>query len=262
MIFRLFLLVFLTLSLSAEETSWYDKIETKIEAGLSVVDLDGTMVNPTSYTYFVDDFDYVNSTYSYFRTDFKFDYDYMPNLDLSYSNMRQFHRVRVDRPFEVAKVVFDTTVNTKIDHTVFNAVIYKTLKQKGKMVPFLRWKFYTGDIEYGIGINVKHVLFRFQVRDSLSEGTPYTYVQVRDFIPLPHFRFKYYRYNWIVYGDVSALSVAQAKAMSYQIGVDYQIINNLYLSTSYIYEDFSAIEKRDEIKFSSAGNKFSFKYVF
>lgn len=61
---------------------------------------------------------------------------------------------------------------------------------------------------------------------------------------------------------MSSLSLVDAKTTNYQAGIDFRIVDNIYLSYSYLYEDFEAIEKDDKINFKIYGNKFSFKYDF
>jgi hypothetical protein len=264
MIFRIFIFLFLTTSLfSADNTdSWYSKIDTKVEAGMFLSNFEGDISNASSTTDFKDDYGYDKTTSSYFSLQFRFDYDYMPNIDISYFNMKQSQNADLNKSFEVAGTDFNGTVSTAIDYKVLNVVLHKEFKTKGDRIVMFGRKFYPGDVEFDIGMNIKSVFYLFQVKDSSDSSAEYEFLGVNSIIPLPYLGIKYYYYNFIGYANISALSFSEAKAMDYQIGIDYRVIDRLYLSASYIYEDFEATAGRDKVYFKTVGNKFSFKYIF
>lgn len=262
---KLILLFTILTTLSAQAESWYDKIHPSIEAGMHMSDFGGTISNANSSSDFRDDFDYLDTKSSYFVLGFKFDYDYVPNIEISYFNDKQNKDSTLSKYTEVADGSFDanTTVTTDIDYQVLSFVIYKDFKHKGDRVKFLRWKFYPGDFEFDIGMNLKVINWKFNIKDATSSDS---WVVADAAIPLPYIGFKYYYYHFRAYASVSALSFSEATSTNYEIGVDYRVIDNLYLSASYMYEDFKTVEEkdghRDTVDFNTAGNKFSFKYVF
>jgi len=91
---------------------------------------------------------------------------------------------------------------------------------------------------------------------------PSAWIKADILIPLPYLGMKYYRYNTVIYANVSALSFSEAKAVTYHAGIDYRIINTLYLGVSYLHEDFKALEREDTVTFSMDGYKVGFKYIF
>jgi len=263
MIYRFILLLVMVTSLYSAENSWYNKIDVKIEAGMHLSSFDGTLSNSASTpTSFKSDFGYTNTTSSYFAIDLKFDYDYVPNIDISYINVKQNQDVDLNKTMQVASFEFSGLTSTRIDYKVLNVVLSKEFKKKGSNISFWRWRFYPGDIEYSIGMNVKVIDWLFEIIDRKVANSEYKFDRVEAFIPLPYFGFKHYYYNWTTYAKVSALSLNEAKSTNYQIGVDYKLIEGLYVSLSYMYEDFQAVEKKDSIDFKTTGNKLSFKYIF
>jgi len=267
MILKLFLIVVSVVSLSAKESSWYDNIEVKVEAGMHLADFGGTHSNSaTGYTDYVDDFGYSDAASSYFGLEFDFNYDYIPDIDINYFNVKQTQNATLDanKTVEVAaKYEFTNAISSKIDYEVLNVIFHKEMKRKGKRVSFLRWRPYLGDIAFAVGLNVKIVRWHFRITDDPSPTQPvYKFVNVDEYIPLPYIKFKYFLYNLTVFGNVSALSLVDAKSTNYEVGIEYRVMKDLYLVGSYMYEDFKAVEKKDTIDFKTTGNKFSFKYVF
>ena len=265
MILKLFLMIVTIASLSAKDVAWYENIEVKIEAGMHLADFEGKHSNSaTGDTDYADDFGYSDAASSYFGLEFNLNYDYIPDIDINYFNVKQSKNADLNRTVEVAeKYEFSDAISSKIDYEVLNVIFHKEMKRKGKRVSFLRWKFYTGDIAFGVGLNVKVVRWHFRITDDPSPTKPvYRFVKVDEYIPLPYIKFKYFFYNLSIYGNISALSLVKAKSTNYEIGMEYRVMKNLYLVGSYMYEDFQAVEKKDSIDFKTTGNKFSFKYVF
>ncbi len=263
MIYRFILLLVMVTSLYGAEDSWYNKVDVKVEAGMHFSSFDGALSNSASTpTYFKRDFEYTNTASSFFALELKFDYEYMPNIDISYINAKQNQDVDLNKTMQVASYEFSGLTSTRIDYKVLNVVLSKAFKIKGGRVSFWRWRFYPGDLEYTIGMNVKIIDWNFEIIDRKVTDSEYKFDRVESFIPLPYLGFKHYYYRLVTYAKISALSLSEAKSTNYQIGIDYKVVDGLYLSLSYMYEDFQAVEKKDSIDFRTAGNKFSFKYIF
>jgi hypothetical protein len=153
-------------------------------------------------------------------------------------------------------------VVTKMNYEVLNAVLFQEFKKKGSMVSLLGKSIYSGDLEFDIGVNIKMIDYILQMKDITKTDSIYMYDKVKSTILLPYAGFKYYRYGLVLFGNMSALSFADAKSTNYQFGAQYQILENIALGYSYMYEDFQATEKSDHINFKTAGNKFSLIYAF
>ena len=259
----LLFLAFIT-SLNAAEQSWYNKIYPEIEAGMHFSDFDGTISNAYSESDFREDYDYTETASSYFALSIYNENDYMPNIVFSYFNAKQNEDSDLNSQIYVADGVFDAndSVSTTIDYQVLNIALYQDLKIKGRRVKFLFWKFYPGDIEFDVGMNLKVITWEFQAKDAIASNPSSHWITVDSQIPLPYLGSKYYYYDFRAYANVSALSFSEAKSTNYEVGFDYKVIKHLFLSASYMYEDFKATEKKDTIEFKTRGNKFSFKYVF
>jgi hypothetical protein len=161
----------------------------------------------------------------------------------------------------IVEAEFNTSVSSNIKYQVFNSVVFYDFIKKGRKAKFLRWDMYTGDVEVDLGMNVKYINYKIEVKDNTNTN-PASYEAVNAFIVLPYIGMKYYLYDFALYGNASMLSFAEEKALSYQVGIEYRVMKNLYLSVSRLYEDFEATEKKDTINFKVIGNKFSFKYLF
>ncbi len=263
MIYRFILLLVMVTSLYGAEDSWYNKIDVQVEAGMHFSSFDGTLTNSASTpTNFRSDFDYTNTYSSFFAIELKFDNAYIPNIDISYINSKQNQDVDLNKTMQVASYEFSGLTSTRIDYKVLNVLLSKEFLKKGTRFSFWRWKFYPGDIKYAIGINVKVIDWHFEIIDRKVTDSEYKFDRVESFIPLPYLGFKHFYYNLVTYAKISALSLSEAKSTNYQIGIDYKVVDGLYLGLSYMYEDFQAVEKKDSIDFRTTGNKFSFKYIF
>lgn len=243
---------------NSKDVAWYTKIHTTVEAAIYMSDFQGTLSNAApSVIDFKDDFKYADTTSSFFSVESRFDYDYVPNIYISYFNMLQKNDVLFDRTVTMVSTPF-TTATTNIDYKVLNTVIFQDFKAKGAV----KKGFYLGDIELDIGANLKVIDYLVRMKDNLNPNAIYMYDKVDATIVLPYAGFKYYRYGFVLYANISSLSYSESKATNYQFGIEYKVIDNIYLGYSYMYEDFQAIEKKDHIDFKTVGNKFSIKYSF
>ena len=258
MIFRFILVLLLTLSSLFAE--W--KIDSEIEAGLFLPNLDGSISNVHGSSDFTQDYLYDRASASYFGVDLFIGYDYAPNFSFDYFNMQDNSDATLDKNVTVADGVFNSKVTTLSDFSVLNSVIYQDFKQKGKVFSLLGQKLYTGDIEFDVGLNIKYLTWNFEIRDQIDTTRPSSWIHVNELVPLPYIGCKYYLYGFIVHAEGSALSFVEAKAMNYQVALSYRVIEGLSLSGAYLYEHFEAVEKNDTVKFTASGYKASFLYAF
>jgi len=265
--FKLFFsLILITNLLYAK--SWYNNFHPSLEAGMHLATFKGNIENINSTASFENDLGYDRSFSSYFVFGLKSDYKYFPHFYVSYFNETQSKDVNTPKKIYVANAVFDTnsSLSSTIDYKVINVVLYKDLKIKGERFQFLRWNIYPGDIEFDIGMSAKIVHWKIQLTKNVNNGVYPYWIIVDETIPLPYFGFKHYFYNLRTYGSISALSLNNAKSLNYEVGIEYRLIKNLYISASYLYEGFEAVEERnahrDTVSFKTVGNKFSFKYFF
>jgi len=262
MIFRILLPFLLLFKLYANEGVWYENIDIKIEAGIYMPTFGGDILNVRGETSFKDDFKYENAPASYFTFFLRHDRDYTPNLIINYFNMKDNKNVILTEPKYLVDTSFDSSIATVIKSSVLNITLFQDLMLKGKYVSIFSKKYYTGDLEFTVGLNTKVVNWDFMIQDLTDLSKESSWIKVEEFIPLPYLGFNYYLYNLRVYADISALSFVDAKATSYKAGVDYRVVDGLYLSAGYLYEQFKAVEDLDTITFNTSGYKFSFKYAF
>jgi hypothetical protein len=246
---------------SSYESSWYKKLGFEVEIGNILSTSSGTIKNATSSD-FKSDYGYSDTKASYFAISFRPNYQYIPNVDISYSNILDNNQASLDRNVTVVQKTYAGSVSTIIESSVANIIFYKEFKSKGDRWLFLGRKFYPGDLAVDVGVNIKYIDFMFMIRDNTIAGDNYRFDGVNSIIPLPYIGFRYYYYRLRLFGGTSSLSFVNAKSTNYQFGADFRVIDDLYLSASYIYEDFEATEKDDKTNFKIYGNKFSFKYDF
>jgi hypothetical protein len=122
--------------------------------------------------------------------------------------------------------------------------------------------FYTGDLEFNIGLNTKLFQWEYQIQDLTNLSQSPSWITVNELIPLPYLGVKYHWYDFKLYADVSTLAFSSAKSTSYQFGIDYRVVSGLYLSAGYMSEEFEVVEQLDKVDFQTDGYKFSFKYTF
>lgn len=259
MIIKLLLITLLSISLYANEKSW----SAKFEASIYLPTLSGTIKN-TKSSDFRDDYGYTDATASYFSLDLTLDYDYVPNLSLGYYNMQDKKNTTTTDSIIVAKKSYDTNTSllSTIDLQVFNATLYQDFKIKGNIFTIWGASFYTGDVEFDLGVNAKLLSWKYQVENLTDTTDSDSWIKVNSFVFLPYAGAKYYLYDLSLYTNASALSFSNAKSTSVQVGIDYMLYRGLYINAGYLYEQFQAQEKEDTVEFISSGYKFGIKYAF
>jgi len=249
--------------LFANEDFLSDKVITKVEAGLFLPKISGSVLNVSGEGEFEKDFKYKDSSATYLSVSILLDYDYIPNIDISYFNMKDNKSTTLDRNLTVADGDFNSSVATVFDYQVATATLFQDFKIKGDYIPFFGYGIYSGDLEFDMGLSTKLVLWNFEVKDLTLPAThPSSWINVKQLITLPYLGVKYYLYDFLLHADVNALSFSRAKSVSYEAGIDYRVVSGLYLSGSYMFEEFKADEKGDTVTFGTSGYKLSFKYAF
>jgi len=258
----LFLMLLPLLGNLYAQDSWYDKFHPGIEAGIFMNDFGGDISNATpSNVDFRDELLYENTNSSYFALTLNNDYDYVPDFEISYMNVEQNKNAELNSTRVITLgALYDGQIRSKIEYSVLNVILKSSFKYKGSMTRFLFWDVYSGDIEYNFGINAKNISYRFDIEK--SDGTLPSFISVDSFIPLPYVGVKYYWYDFMFYAHGSALSFLDAKAIDYEAGLDYRLIEKFYVGASYMHEEFEATERQDTVYFKSYGAKLSFKYYF
>jgi len=262
---KIFFVFFLSYT-ALYSASWYNKIYPSIEVGMHFATFNGDISNANSTADIQNDLGYVDNKSTYLSFNISNDIKYIPNFSISYFNDSQTQNHIATKTTYIADGVFETnsTMSSDIDYSVINAKFYYNFNQKGRNFKFLKWKFYSGDIQYFLGIDTKIINWKLNVDDKPTDKQHWIHVTKN--IPLPYVGFKYFYKNLRVFGNISALSFNIAKSTNYEFGLSYQVYKDLYLNGSYLYEDFQATESAgahtDNIDFRTSGNKFGFSYIF
>lgn len=262
MLFKVLLVSFLFVFSSAD--SWYDNFLVEAEAGIIMNEIDGDIANPDSTLDFAEDIAYSDTYSSFFGLKIENNYEYIPNISINVIDMKEDQ----DSVLSSKKVIaeywdYNGSITSQMRYSVANIMLHNTYKLKGSMQKFLRWNYYSGDVVFNLGINVKYIDYSYRMKnnDTLIPE-PYAFVNVNTFVAQPYIKMTYYWYNFALYASGSALSVSDTKARNYQFGIEYRLYKDLFLSAGYLYEDLQATEKSDRVDFKTYGNKFTFKYIF
>jgi len=259
---KIVLILLYSLPLFAQTNQWYSRVNTTIEAGIYLPNESGNIENIHSTSSFSGDFGYKHTEASYFSVEFIHDFDYIPNLYLSYFNMQDNHSVTLTKATRVADKSFDSDVLSSIDYQRLSADIYQDLQIKGGIFTLFGRNYYTGDVEFDVGFTSKLFQWHYKVKDLTDLSRATAWIRANEFIPLPYIGMKYFLYRFHFYANANDLAFSRAKSSTYKIGIEYRVTTNLYLNSAYIDERFNVLEKQDTIKFKTAGYKFSFRYKF
>ena len=259
LLYLLLVLLFLNSNLSA-----LDDVDLEFEVGMMNAEFGGDITNSTSTTgsvTFDDDLGFTDSTSSYFAVRAKFGNEWIPTIYVNYMNFSESQTK--DLFGQIGDSVFGSSsagesVTSNIDYKVINTILYYEFKSKGKRKRMFGKQRYTGDFEIDLGINLKNVDYSFDIAGT----TDTEFIKVKSSILLPYAAMRYYLYYLSVFADISTLSFSDVKATSYSLGIDYEMIRNLYLGLTYFYEDFEETISNDTIDFQSSGFMFSVKYAF
>jgi hypothetical protein len=262
MILRVLFALLFNLSLYGASDSWYSKVNTTLEVGIFLPTINGSITNIEGPSDFQNDLAFSTSKATYISADFQLHQDYIPNIYFGYFNMQANASASLTKTIRVATVDFNSSVFSQIDYQVFNALLYKDFKLSGKMMSLFGKAYYSGDLEFDIGLNTKLFMWKYQIQDLSKSTQAPSWIEVNELIPLPYFGVKYHLYNLKVYTDISTLAFSNAKSTSYQYGLSYRVVDGLYLSAAYFSEEFEVVENLDIVEFQTDGYKFSFKYAF
>ena len=244
------------------DQSWYSRINVKVEAGLYLPLEGGTIENIQGTSDFSKDFAYNRGEASYFSLEVVHDYDYVPNLYISYFNMQDSQSATLTKTVQVASKDFSSDVLSTIDYHVFEATVSQDFLLKGNTFTFLGSNYYTGDLEFDVGLSAKLFHWYYEVKDLSNTSRSPAWIKADESIPSPYLGIKYFLYNFNFYANASDLAFSRAKSSTYRAGIDYRVTSSLYLNAAYIYEEFDVVEKKDKIDFKTSGYKFGFKYEF
>jgi len=247
-------LLFIALELFAFE------YEPSLEAGIYTTQFSGNIKNPTSKVDFVNDLKYDRSTLSYFEAGLRTNLWYIPTFNLNVINIVENSSSDLNAT-EMIGNTYNGSTSTDMRYLLVNFKMYKSFYKKMNFTLGKKRR-YLGTIEYDLGFNTKYMSYNFHAKDNNNTNTPKDFLDVTQFILLPHVGVRYYYYKFVAYANISAMGFDEVKAYDYSYGVEYRTINRIYVSAGVISESFQATEKRDTITFASKGLKLSVKYIF
>lgn len=269
MVFRFLLPLFIMLPLYGANYDWLNRlkeinnrVDTKLEVGLYQPIVAGNIINLIAPSSFKEDFSYHEAKASFFTLYFENKYDYIPNIDISYFNMQETKSATLQKTVKIANGTFSSPVSTYINYQVFSLLLHQDFMLKGKRVRFFGKRFYSGDVKFAIGLNTQLFQWRFDVKNLTDLTQASSWISVNEFIPMPYMAVEHFWYDYTFKLSVASLAFSRAKSSIYSASVDYLLVDGLYISGGYLYEQFKVVEGEDTVDFSTSGLKVSFKYKF
>jgi len=259
---KFLLSLLLTLSLVSAEDAWYSRVDVQAEVGIYLPTLSGNIENIAGVSHFSEDIGYTKTKSSYFSLTLRHDYNYLPNVSLSYFNMKESKSTKLTKAIKIANQDFNSSIKSDTNYQVFNATIYQDLFIEGELFTLFGTKYYSGDLEFNIGLSLKLFDWHYTIQNLEDLTQAPSWINTKALIPLPYLGVKYFLYDLTIYAEAEDLAFFDAKANTYQAGIDYRITSGLDLGVAYIAEEFRVIEEFDTVNFKTSGYKFSFKYSF
>ncbi|MBN2895170.1 MAG: hypothetical protein JXK05_04665 [Campylobacterales bacterium] len=233
-----------------------------VELGAYMPHFDGTIENPSTITTYDKDLLYdAAEPISYFGAEVNFESWYLPTLRLGYFNMSDSKNAVLTQTKEFVSWDYNGSVTTWTDYTVINAVIAKDFYRKGSYIDLFGVPLYTGDLIFDLGLNLKKIAYRFDVRQN-GPVLEKDFITVDSEVLMPYFGISYRVGRFNLGGDISGLAFGEVKANSYKLALEYRVYGGIALRGGYMYESFEATEKKDEVTFKASGAFGSVRYYF
>lgn len=233
-----------------------------IEVGAFQPTFDGTIENPDSLTDYSKDLNYEATLISYFGFEADFDSWYLPTFKINYFNMSDSYNANLTGTKQFVGYDYNGSVTTWTDYSVINVILSKDFHRPGTYFNAFGRQLYTGDLYFDIGVNLKNIDYRFEVRQNGITDPENDFISVKSNILMPYIGLKYRIGYLTIYGDVSTLALGDVKANSFKGALEYRIYKNIAINGGYMYEDFEATEKLDKVNFKAGGGFGSIKLYF
>ncbi|MEA1920300.1 MAG: hypothetical protein U9N52_10695 [Campylobacterota bacterium] len=255
---RYVLLFFILLTLHVKAADY------SVEVGGFMPSFKGDIENPSSTVKYSDDLNYESTLISYFGFNANFDTYYIPNVSIDYFNMIDSQNAVFDSPKELVGMDFNGSVSTQTNYQVINLVLHKNFYKPGVYFDLFGDQYYTGDLYFKLGVNLKNIDYEFQIKqnDNPTSPNPYEFITVNSNVILPHFGVLYRLYDLTLFGQGSALAIGDIRANSFKVGADYRLLHYIAVSAGFLYEDFQATEIKDKVTFIASGGYMSIKVFF
>ncbi len=237
------------------------RAEISLELGGFTPRFDGEIENPSSVSVYDKDLQYKGTLISYFGAEADFDAWYLPTLRASYFNMSDSKNALFPKGKTFVERDYNGSITTWTDYQVFNAVIAKDFYQQGRTIDIFGRNLYTGDLIFDLGLNLKTIDYRFEVRQNGSTAEN-DFISVQSSIYMPYFALSYKAGYVTIFGEASGLALGEIKANSFKGALEYRFARHIALRGGYMYEDFEATEKKDKITFKAAGAFGTIRFYF
>jgi len=242
----------------------YAESKITVGAGLLISDIKGDIENFSGNYDFDKDLGYSKFNASYFSLEARHDFEYIPDVYFDFFNSEELVSRILTKDIEVADLEHSSgdKISSSIKYNIFNILLFDSLLIKGKAnSKFLGKRSYPGDIEFRFGMAVKYIDWKYDIVNK-TQYNNHSWIKVNEFIPLPYFGFRYYRYGFSLYGNLTAISFKDAKSFSAEGGASYSFLKDIAVNIGYMYENFDVLEDHDMVYYQINGVKIDFKYSF
>ena len=241
----------------------FEKWHFNLGAELYMPKPSGTFSNVASGETTFGELGFSKSTYaSIFHFDIQNDYDYIPNIKLSYFNFIDTQHADLNKTIQVAREDFTGQLQSQIDYSVTSFLLYKGILLQGSYVSIFSFTFYTGDLEFQLGIDTKLLQWKYSIFDRGDLSRSPAWVQAQAVVPQVYFSANYYFYNLVLEAQTSNLAISDSKIIEYSLDAKYLFGDALYLKVGYLYSNIQVVHNNDEIDYKATGMKVGFEYLF
>lgn len=235
--------------------------EISVEVGGFAPRFDGQIENPESISVYDKDLQYEGTLISYFGAEADFEPWYLPTLRANYFNMSDSKNALLKEGKTFVEWDYNGSITTWTDYQVLNLMLAKDFYQQGRNLDLFGRNLYTGDLIFDLGLNLKTIDYRFEVRQNGTIADN-DFISVQSSIFMPYFALSYKVGYFTLFGEASGLALGEIKANSFKGALEYRLARHIALRGGYMYEDFEATEKKDKITFKAAGAFGTIRFYF
>ena len=199
---------------------------------------------------------------SIFHIDVRNDYMLIPNVKVSFFNFKDTENTELNTTVEIAHQDFNSTIQSQVDYRVISALFYKGFTVKGDYIHFFSWEFYSGDLEFLLGIDAKFVDWKYTIKDRSDLTRSPAWVRSQTVIPQVFLGIGYYLYNFVFEAQTSNIAFSTSKLIEYSADAKYRFGDSFYLKAGYLFSKIHFVHDDDEVDYKTKGVRVGFEYIF
>ncbi len=189
-------------------------------------------------------------------------YKYIPDLKISYFHLRDTQNTDLNKTVQIAGEDYNATIQSDVDYSMWSALLYKDFVLKGDYFSIFSHHFYSGDLEFQLGIDSRFLKWRYTIKDRTDPTRSPSWIEAQTVVPLVYLGMNYYFYNFVVEAQTSNLAISRSKIIEYNVGMKYRFGNSFYIKAGYLYSNIQFVHNDDEVDYTTRGTRVGFEYFF